>query len=91
MESFLSGRTILKASPPAIEGEGGGASQFKSYLPIVRPVEPALVPVVVAKEDLLNQSAPLSPSVELQEVNGVIRRIVVTCSCCRTIELDCLY
>ena len=31
------------------------------------------------------------PTVELVQSNGRIEKVIVTCSCCRRIELDCTY
>jgi hypothetical protein len=39
----------------------------------------------------LSDSPEAEPSVELITHEGRIEKIIVTCSCCRTIELDCTY
>jgi hypothetical protein len=37
------------------------------------------------------QAGQAEPSVELITHEGRIEKVIVTCSCCRTIELDCTY
>ncbi len=32
-----------------------------------------------------------APQIELVEENGVVQRIIVTCTCCKQIELECEY
>ena len=32
-----------------------------------------------------------APQIELVQEGGVVRRIVVTCTCCQRIELECEY
>lgn len=90
MQSFLSGRPVVRGTPPPAEPQQG-ESVFKPYLAAAAAPQEAQQSAVVAKEDLLNQLAPPPPAVEVQEVDGVVRRIIVKCSCCRTIELDCIY
>jgi hypothetical protein len=39
----------------------------------------------------LAEGQTAEPSVELITHEGRIEKVIVTCSCCRTIELDCTY
>ena len=39
----------------------------------------------------LGEGQAAEPSVELITHEGRIEKVIVTCSCCRTIELDCTY
>ncbi len=98
MESFLSGRPVVRPPRTAAGPAADTAEQnaFKPYLVAAtapQEVQQAQVAAAVpaAKEELLNQPAPTLPAVEVQEVDGVVKRIIVKCSCCRTIELECVY
>ena len=39
----------------------------------------------------LSEAQTVEPSVELITHEGRIEKVIVTCSCCRTIELECTY
>ena len=86
MKSILEGRTTLN---PANFGTASmAASGFRSLLSVVRgeeqrPSDPASV---------INGSAgDVAPRVEVLDEDGQAQRIVVTCACCRRIELRCEY
>ncbi len=90
MESFLQNRPALATAnryvlqPPTEPG----------FQPFLRPAGPnekenPLLSVQVTDEGLVHPGG--EPKIELIELDGSVERIVITCSCCKRIELQCEY
>lgn len=84
MQSFLSSRPVLKSDKAPTTGE-----PEPGFQPLYTPGR---------KESLDKPEAagiaagPLSePRIEVVNGDGRINRIIVTCTCCKRIELDCEY
>jgi hypothetical protein len=86
MNSFLENR-------PLVARKGAMASASKAAEPGFQPL---FAPNVIEKSRV--QQPPVSetqaadgPSVELVQNGGKVERIIVTCTCCNRIELQCQY
>ncbi|MEI6714548.1 MAG: hypothetical protein WCO60_12395 [Verrucomicrobiota bacterium] len=85
------------------DGFGGGLSRSGGFQSLRSALLEAGNVVVPGAEPPVNQMGhgnsdsqqePLvhqEPTVELVSNNGRIEKVIVTCSCCRRIELDCTY
>lgn len=83
MISFLENRPVHgSVNAPASRAEN--ATGFQPLMPsdLARPA-------VDRVEDA--HQAEAAPQIELVRNGGRIERIIVTCSCCNRIELDCRY
>ncbi len=88
MQSFLTSRPVLKCekSSPASEKQ-------PSFQPLYTPGRKESLDIPhaagIASEPV--PEAPAEPKVEIISGDGRIERIIVTCTCCRRIELSCEY
>jgi hypothetical protein len=86
MNSFLENRPTAArkaGSPPAMKSEPGFRSLVTRDGGVPQPV-PAPRPAPAAETEA-------TPQVELVESNGRVESIIVTCTCCNRIELQCQY
>ena len=88
MNSFLENRPVAvrtdgKYTPPP-KTEAG----FHAFIPQDAPAaaKPAPAPMAPPPAEMDNP-----PRVELVQNDGKVERIIVTCSCCNRIELQCKY
>ena len=82
MKSFLEGRQSVKSQNPSIAPQGPG------FQPLVFKASAGASngPHIVCGNG--NDS---EPKVELIRRDGMIERIIITCGCCKRIELECEY
>jgi hypothetical protein len=82
MESFLQNRTVLtKANGSEMKPADSG------FHTLLQPPAPG---ATLSQADPSGQDET-EPQVELVNQDGRIERIVVTCTCCKRIELRCEY
>ena len=88
MQNYLDGRTVLKTGNSAVTAPNA-ASDFQPY----------------HLDGLKNKSSEANgdpgiqpesghletPQIELVTHDGKIQRIIITCTCCKRIELECGY
>jgi hypothetical protein len=89
MESFLQNR-------PSLATAGRFTSQSDSngdFQPFLRPSLPAdkSAALTSTEKQLSSGQVANEPKIELVNREGCIERIVITCSCCQQIELECEY
>ena len=80
MQNYLDGRTVLK-----MENTNDNALQGSNdFQPLIFPSK---------KSESENQAQEMhdTPQIELITEDGKIQRIVITCTCCKRIELECQY
>ena len=95
MTDFLENRPQLRSEnsgAPKVESMPG----FRPFLPPAaeRQLAPLSAPSLQKPAATAPESAPPadgSPKVELVNRDGQIERIIVTCTCCKRIELECRY
>jgi hypothetical protein len=89
MESFLQNRPSLAIAggfTPRSEGSG-------DFQPFLRPASPQEEGFALAStgQDAQIAQPENEPKIELVDREGCVERIVITCSCCKQIELKCEY
>ena len=85
MNSFLENRPVAArkaGSAPLSKSEPG----FRSLVTHAGPQKPATAPTPAPAAE----TEP-TPQIELIENDGRVERIIVTCTCCNRIELQCQY
>ncbi len=87
LQDFLTGRPGLTTDSSAAPALMRGSSEFQPLTPsrIGQLTAPAAGGSAAAPERLE------APQVEIIEDGGKVRRIVVTCTCCEKIEIECEY
>ncbi len=70
---------------------GGFQSLKSALLEAGSVVDPADAQRAQRAREAAQTSQLAEPSVEVITHEGRIEKVIVTCSCCRTIELDCTY
>jgi hypothetical protein len=90
MESFLQDRPSLASAsrhpqPPALE------RGFQPFTPPASPSGKEASPKSTNPEDMIVGQDEGEPQIELVNRDGRVERIVITCSCCKRIELQCDY
>lgn len=90
MESFFTQRAFQNA-PAADAPAAGGPSGFHSLFTVLGNPGPTVASS--EKTTVPEAHVPGSlPKIELvQDAEGRVTKIVVTCRCCERIELDCTY
>jgi len=85
MNSFLENRPVA-ASKNGVIAAPKSEPGFHTLFPQKAPAKPD------SDANPAPQAAPeAAPSVELVENGGKVERIIVTCTCCKRIELQCEY
>lgn len=90
LQDFLTGRTALDSDATTQALTASRPGQFQPFT-TARGTDltslggPGRLPSASASERLD------APQVELIEEEGKVRRIVVTCTCCEKIEIECEY
>ena len=90
MNSFLENRPVsirTAGMPPAIPKSEPG---FHSLIPHDATFKPTPTPVSAPTPAPRAETEPV-PQVELVQNGGKVERIIVTCTCCNRIELQCQY
>lgn len=87
MESFLQNRPALATASrytlqPALE---------PGFQPFLRPTSPNDKGTSGPSTDTPLDAQEDQPQVELVNRDGCVERIIITCSCCKRIELECEY
>jgi hypothetical protein len=88
MESFLQNRPALatvEASPRAATADTG----FQPFLRAASVREKAPLPGTDGSTNASPDEA--DPQIDLVNRDGCVDRIVITCTCCKRIELQCEY
>ena len=86
LQDFLANRPSIQSSATAIAPERGG-----DFQPLFA-ARPAGLAGKGSEPDPDLESARLdAPQIELVREGGQVRRIVVTCTCCEKITIDCEY
>ena len=90
LQDFLSGRPSINSdrSLPAVAAARDGGVQ---PLFAARAAELASAGGARRIEDVREPDLLDAPQIELAEENGRVQRIIVTCTCCKRIELECEY
>ncbi len=98
MESFLSNRSVLNEDAGALDTFSRGVrpqAGFQSLLSASRKPEPEVIPTPQATvvEATVEPDAEEmeEPVIEVINGEGGIERIIITCTCCKRIELRCQY
>lgn len=90
LQDFLTGRPSMTSgsTTPAIPAARDGAFQplFATRAAELPSASGTRRIADIPEPELLD-----APQIELVEENGVVQRIVVTCTCCRRIEIECEY
>ena len=88
MESFLQNRPLATAGSFTKQSESSG-----DFQPFLRPSSLQDKPSVLTSGIDNPQNGPEGdePKIELVNHKGRVERIVITCSCCKQIELECEY
>jgi len=88
MKSFLEGRQVVSRNEEPAERAGSSLPSFGQA-----PGEPMVSkPAASAAEARASKREPhREKKIETVEVDGVVQKIVVTCSCGETIEVHCGY
>jgi len=82
MNNFLENR-------PLVGCKGAVISQpVPGFQPMLSPNAPMMPRAEAAPDDAGREG---SPQIELIENGGKLERIIVTCTCCNRIELQCQY
>lgn len=81
MNHFLEGRAALKSENPS----GPCLQAGNEFQPLVPQLS------VNGSNPQPAEAHPDAPQIELVRRDGKIQRIIVTCTCCKRIELDCEY
>ena len=90
LQDFLTGRTGIDTDATAPAVAAPRATQFQPFS-TSRVAElsslgtPGRLPAAAERERLE------APQVEIVEEDGKVQRIVVTCTCCEKIEIECEY
>jgi hypothetical protein len=85
MNSFLENRPVA-ASKNGVVATPKSEPGFHTLFPQKTPTKPE------SDAKPAPQAAPeAAPSVELVQNGGKVERIIVTCTCCKRIELQCQY
>lgn len=89
MESFLQNRpSLATVSCSKPKAETGG--DFQPFLrPASAPDKAALLNTMI--EDSPSAQEGSEPQIELVRGEDCVERIVIVCSCCKRIELECEY
>jgi hypothetical protein len=89
MESFLQNRPSLATASryvrPAIE---------PGFQPFLRPASPGQQEVSSLPSHQANTALTVEeaePQIQLMDRDGSVERIIITCVCCKRIELQCEY
>ncbi len=96
LQDFLSSCASASSSSPVTKAQPGAASGFKSLfasgvLTQKRLNQPAAITGANGSNES-NEATDLdAPVIELIREEGKVSKIVVTCTCCRRIELECEY
>jgi len=88
MQNYLDGRSVLKMENSAVTPPNA-ASDFQPLLMGAfknKSGDANGDPGAMPTEDHLE-----TPKIELVTQDGKIQRIIITCTCCKRIELDCEY
>lgn len=89
MESFLQNRPSL-ATVGRSTAQPEGSGDFQPFLrPASSPDKAALLNTMI--EDSPSDHKDSEPQIELVRREDCVERIVITCSCCKRIELECEY
>lgn len=91
LQDFLSSRPSAAATrAPQTSAAPSRALDFQPLFS-ARPAE-ATLNIVSSRIEAPSETEELeAPEIELVQDNGRIRRIIVTCTCCKTIEIECEY
>jgi hypothetical protein len=90
LQDFLAGRPSVVSEHAPTPGTSLPESGFQSLLNVRGGKHPSNgVPRRVG-ESATGETLE-APQIEVEQENGVVRRIVVTCTCCQRIELECEY
>ena len=84
MESFLQDRPRLESAT----GLSGTPAVAPGFQPFMRKSAAASETVTAANPNAASTTEP-EPKIEVIEREGAVERIVITCTCCRRIELRC--
>jgi hypothetical protein len=90
LQDFLTGRTALDSTSttPALAASRPG--QFQPFS-TTRGTDLASLGAPGRLPSASESERREAPQVELVEEEGKVRRIVVTCTCCEKIEIECEY
>jgi hypothetical protein len=81
LQDFLTGRLASDTTAAPALARGGGEFQ---------PMSPSRLGALAAPTEPERPRLD-EPQVEIVEDGGKVRRIVVTCTCCEKIEIECEY
>jgi hypothetical protein len=84
LQDFLTGRLASDTTTLPSLARGGGEFQ---------PMTPSRIGSLAAPDAAAPTEKPRleEPQVEIVEDGGKVQRIVVTCTCCEKIEIECEY
>ena len=90
LQDYLSGRAAINPEPVAPEPATPGGDDFQSLFAaraagLAQPEGSRRIEEIPVPEMLD------SPRIELVEENGRAQRIIVICTCCKRIEIECEY
>lgn len=94
LQDFLSSRSQVSLGRAAAPAASASLEDFQPLFTALREQTPRLETGVRPAAHVANAAArPLldSPEIELVQENGKVVRIIVTCTCCQRIELECDY
>ena len=90
LQDFLAGRPSIASDRTASAGSAAQETGFQSLLSArVASLSPGGSARRIESQDAGERLE--APQIELVQEGGVVRRIVVTCTCCQRIELECEY
>ncbi len=90
LQDFFAGRPDVSSTHPL---PAVPAARDAGFQPFFAARAAALAPVAGARrlEGIPESEALDAPQIELVQDNGVVQRIIVTCTCCKRIEIECEY
>lgn len=97
LQDFLSSCANASSSSPVTKAQPGAATGFKSLFASGVLTQKRLnQPAAIGGANDANAAAESNedldaPVIELIQEAGKVSKIVVTCTCCRRIELECEY
>lgn len=90
LQDFLSGRAAVHSDSTAPEVAPPGETGFQPFF-AARAAGLAAAGSARRIEEVPANEPLDAAQVELVEENGRVQRIVVTCTCCKRIEIECEY